>query len=176
MDWSKIQFKKLCVRTWWFKNLLAEICHFITPKYKSQVIPANFFWVICVRFLSCHYRNFRTFATIFHRFPNIAENVGRCSGNLIEHILVVRVVIKLNTAFWNIFGNIKFNFVINHVWKNKLSGFVTQAWKIVLDACNQCLVLKRVLKHKMNYDMNLIQSWLSANKLTLNVKKTKYML
>ena len=28
----------------------------------------------------------------------------------------------------------------------------------------------------MNYDMNLIQSWLSANKLTLNVKKTKYML
>ena len=24
--------------------------------------------------------------------------------------------------------------------------------------------------------MNLIQSWLSANKLTLNVKKTKYML
>ena len=28
----------------------------------------------------------------------------------------------------------------------------------------------------MNYDMNLMQSWLSANKLTLNVKKTKYML
>ena len=28
----------------------------------------------------------------------------------------------------------------------------------------------------MNYDMNLIQSWLSANKLTLNVKKTKCML
>ena len=33
-----------------------------------------------------------------------------------------------------------------------------------------------VLEHKMNYDMNLIQSWLSANKLTLDVKKTKYML
>ena len=33
-----------------------------------------------------------------------------------------------------------------------------------------------VLEHKMNYDMNLIQSWLSTNKLTLNVKKTKYML
>ena len=28
----------------------------------------------------------------------------------------------------------------------------------------------------MNYDVNLIQSLLSANKLTLNVKKTKYML
>ena len=28
----------------------------------------------------------------------------------------------------------------------------------------------------MNYDMNFIQSWLTANKLTLNVKKTKYML
>lgn len=33
-----------------------------------------------------------------------------------------------------------------------------------------------VLEYKMNYDMNLIQSWLSANKLTLNVRKTKYML
>ena len=33
-----------------------------------------------------------------------------------------------------------------------------------------------VLEHKMNCDMNLIQSWLTANKLTLNVKKTKYML
>ena len=32
------------------------------------------------------------------------------------------------------------------------------------------------LKHKMNYDMKLIQSWLTANKLTLNVKKTMYML
>ena len=28
----------------------------------------------------------------------------------------------------------------------------------------------------MNYDMNLIQSLLSANKLTLNVNETKYML
>jgi len=33
-----------------------------------------------------------------------------------------------------------------------------------------------VLEHEMNYDMDLIQSWLTANKLTLNVKKTKYML
>ena len=33
-----------------------------------------------------------------------------------------------------------------------------------------------VLEHKMNYDINLIQSWLSANKLTLNIMKTKYML
>ena len=33
-----------------------------------------------------------------------------------------------------------------------------------------------VLEHKINYDMNLIQSCLSANKLTLNVKKTNYML
>ena len=32
-----------------------------------------------------------------------------------------------------------------------------------------------VLQHKMNRDMELIKSWLTANKLTLNVKKTKYM-
>ena len=34
---------------------------------------------------------------------------------------------------------------------------------------------KQEMEHKMKYDMNLIQSWLSANKLTLNVKNTKYM-
>ena len=28
------------------------------------------------------------FPTIFQRLPNIAENVQRCSDNLIEHILV----------------------------------------------------------------------------------------
>ena len=33
-----------------------------------------------------------------------------------------------------------------------------------------------VLKQRMNYDMNQISLWLSANKLTLNVKKTKFML
>lgn len=32
------------------------------------------------------------------------------------------------------------------------------------------------LKHKMNYDMNVIQSLLTANKLALNVKKTKHIL
>ena len=31
------------------------------------------------------------------------------------------------------------------------------------------------MEHKMKYDINLIQSWLSADKLTLNVMKTKYM-
>ena len=35
---------------------------------------------------------------------------------------------------------------------------------------------KHEMEHKMKYHVNLIQSWLSANKLTLNVKNTKYML
>ena len=33
-----------------------------------------------------------------------------------------------------------------------------------------------VLEYKMNHDMKLIQSWSTANKLTLNIKKTKFML
>ena len=32
------------------------------------------------------------------------------------------------------------------------------------------------LQVKMNSDLNKIQTWLKVNKLTLNVKKTKYML
>ena len=33
-----------------------------------------------------------------------------------------------------------------------------------------------VLDYKMNHDMKLIHSWLTANKLSLNIKKTKFML
>ena len=33
-----------------------------------------------------------------------------------------------------------------------------------------------VLEHNMNCDMKSVESWLIANKLTLNVKKTRYML
>lgn len=33
-----------------------------------------------------------------------------------------------------------------------------------------------VLEYKMNHDMKLIQSWLTANKLSLNTKKTKFTL
>ena len=32
-----------------------------------------------------------------------------------------------------------------------------------------------ILEHKMNCDMKSVESWLIANKLTLNVKKTRYM-
>ena len=33
-----------------------------------------------------------------------------------------------------------------------------------------------VVEHKLNCDMKSVESWLIANKLTLNVKKTRYML
>ena len=33
-----------------------------------------------------------------------------------------------------------------------------------------------VLEHKMNIDMKSVESWLIANKFTLDVKKTRYML
>ena len=35
-------------------------------------------------------------------------------------------------------------------------------------------VLSAISRH-INYDINLIQSWLSANKITVNVKKTKFV-
>ena len=46
-----------------------------------NIIPANFFWVKCVRFSPCHDRDFRKrpgdfrrFPTNFRRLPNVAEN------------------------------------------------------------------------------------------------------
>ena len=44
--------KNLPERTWWFKNLLAEICHFNTQKYKNPFRKANFYHSMHFFFLS----------------------------------------------------------------------------------------------------------------------------
>ena len=58
-------------------------------KCAVDFLPANFFWVQCVRFLPCCDRDFwkrpsdfRRFQTILRRLPNVTENVRRCSDGL----------------------------------------------------------------------------------------------
>ena len=58
-------------------------------KCAVDFIPANFFWVKCVRFLPCRDRDFwkgpsdfRRFPTILRRLPNVTENVRRCSDGI----------------------------------------------------------------------------------------------
>ena len=60
-----------------------------------------------------------------------------------------------------------------HVIKLKHNLFVIFS-KLGFQICEPLSLC--VLEHKMNYDMNFIQSWLWANELTLNVMKTKYIL
>ena len=65
-----------------------------SKSYQQQVhnsIPANFFWVKCVRFSSRHDRDFRKRNSHFQRVPiisrrhpNVAENVPRCSDEMVS--------------------------------------------------------------------------------------------
>ena len=52
-------------------------------------IPANFFWVKCVRFSPCHDRDFQKhpgdfqrFLTTFRRLQNVSKTVSRCSEDV----------------------------------------------------------------------------------------------
>ena len=101
-------------------------------------IPANYFWVKCVSFSSCHDRNFRTFPTIFWRLPNVAKNVRRCSEDFFNDDILV-CCDKVKCLFGLFAGILNLIFLIIHVLKNNSSGFVSQAWEIVFDAWDWCL-------------------------------------
>ena len=72
-----------CLKTvWYHTNWNADntllICDLTTSIYKLYItvlhllfIPANFFWVKCTRFSSCHDRDFRKCPSNFWRFPTI---------------------------------------------------------------------------------------------------------
>ena len=98
-----------------------------------RCIPANYFWVKCVRFSSCQGRYFWTFRTIFGGLPKVAENFRRCSDDLFNDDILVCCV-KVKRLFELFLAILNLIFVINHVLKNSSSGLVSQAWEIVLDA------------------------------------------
>ena len=108
------------------------------PLAVCRWIPANYFWVKCVRFSSCQGRYFWTFPTIFGGLPKVAENFRRCSDDLFnDDILVCCVEVK--RVFELFLATLNLIFIINHVLKNSSSGFLSQEWEIVLDAWNRCL-------------------------------------
>ena len=94
----------------------------------GRCIPANYFWVKCVRFSSCQDGNFWKFPTIFRRCSDDPFN---------EDILVCCDKVKRLFGLFLVILNLIF--VINHVLKNSSSGFVSQVWEIVLDAWDRCL-------------------------------------
>ena len=99
--------------------------------WHDKLIPANYFWVKSVRFSSGHVRNFRTFPTIFWRLSNVAENVRRWSDDLFnDDILVCCDKVK---RLFGLFSEIlNLVFVINHVFKNNSSEFVSRREKLSL--------------------------------------------
>ena len=76
--------------------------------------------------------------TIFRRLPNAPENVGRCSNDLFNDCILV-CCNKVKRLFVLSSGIFNWMFVIKHVLKNNSSGFLSQAWEIVLDAWDRCL-------------------------------------
>ena len=98
-------------------------------------ILANSFWAKlinlfkCMRFSSCYDRSFWkrpsyfcTFPTIFRRLPNFAK---KC-------VKLFWLPLSNSEVILSVKGKFNCIFVINHMLKNNLSGFVCQVWEIVL--------------------------------------------
>ena len=94
-------------------------------KCAVDFIPANFFWVKCVRFLLCRDRDFwkrpsdfRRFPTIcedFRTLPKMSEDVPTASElfklrQFLARFDFIRIQIHHSTTFWNTFVETELNF------------------------------------------------------------------
>ena len=94
---------------------------------RLNIIPANFFWVKCVRFSPCHDGDFRKRPGDFRRFRRISEDIRtlpriECPQMFPKAFEHFRSYLKDDT-----FSVLWYDFV------------VSQAWEIVLDASYRCL-------------------------------------
>lgn len=113
----------------WVSETNEKWGNFHDPSYSNWYdmrIPANFFLVKFVRYLPCHGREFPKISQrrpkIPDDFPNVAENVRRCSGELwplpkpfkrrqftrVSILLGHKVIIQ--SSYWNIFVEFELNF------------------------------------------------------------------
>ena len=93
---------------------------------------------------------------ISENIPATSEDLWRFSEDLWMLLKLSEDVPTTFELFWSYFkgknfsvlwyswpqifsGKLNCAFVINHVLKNNLCGFVSQAWKVVLDAWDRCL-------------------------------------
>ena len=94
---------------------------------RLNIIPANFFWVKCVRFSPCHEGDFRKRPGDFRRFRRISEDLRtlpktKCPQMFPKAFEHFRSYLRDDT-----FSVLWYDFV------------VSQAWEIVLDAWYRCL-------------------------------------
>ena len=110
--------------------------------HNHRDIPANFFWVKRVRFLSCQDRDlwkcsshFRRFLTILPRLLNIAENVRRYSDDVwtltiqtdCRHLKAFAIVIKSKEMIHNK-SEMKWSFFLEQLIQICKSGVRNCPW------------------------------------------------
>ena len=94
-------------------------------KCAVDFIPANFFWVKCVRFLLCRdwdfwkrpsdFRRFPTICEDFRTLPKMSEDVPTASElfklrQFLARFDFIRIQIHHSTTFWNTFVETELNF------------------------------------------------------------------
>ena len=128
----------------WVSETNEKWGNFLDPSYSNWYdmrIPANFFLVKFVRYLPCHGRDFRKFPsdvrrfpTIFRMWPKTSEDVPANFDHFRSHIKddnlrVFRFHWDTKSSFNHLIGTFSWNlnwiFVINHVLKDSLFGFVS---------------------------------------------------
>ena len=86
---------------------------------------------------------FRKCPKIFRRTLNASEAIWKATNLACLERVTTQVNIKpLYEIFWKL-PELNFLLIIDHVLKNNSSGFMSQAWEIVLDAWDRCLYLVR---------------------------------
>ena len=134
-EWRDIYLCNTYVITTWRLELQAPLVACDYPLYKIQTcqynILANSFWVKLIKH--------EIFALLWQEFlktsqllPHISNNFPRTSKLFQKMCEVVLTTIEHSEVISSVKGKLNCIFVINHVLKNNLSGFVCQVREIVL--------------------------------------------
>jgi len=98
----------------------------------------------------------------------------RCQAVYINGVLSDKAILKCGVSQGSILGPLLFLIYINDL--TNIADYATT--RMYADDTNMTFTANNILElqHDINVDFQYLQNWLIANRLTLNVLKTEYML
>ena len=151
-----VQLHQIISSKTWVSETNEKRGDFHDPSYSNWYymrIPANFFLVKFVTYLSCHGRDFRKCPSDFRRFPT---NVRRCSGNF-DHFWSHLKDDNLSVFWFRWDTKSSFNFLLEHFRAN----WIEFSWLIMCSrtVCSDLWVRFEKLSLMREIDVFSPQAW-----------------